>query len=336
MLQKVKQLNLACGQTYLANFTGHNTLLELGDVFMSRETAPGTRPYRFADFQNPSDIKKRVMTICTMAGCPMTCSFCASRQSFIKHLSAEEIVEQVEFLIQEGVSNNRHPDPVCTNEFRILFTRMGEPLLNSDNVLKAMYALQQRFPNVIFGLSTCGIKRNINRLLDHPQVMNATDLQISVHSTSDRQREALFRQKMGGTLLTIPEIADFTGLYYKKFKKKLSLNFILFKGFEYNFKDLTDRLSKEQFWVRLSPWNIVKGVHMYEGLLKTEDIIAKKPLSSSELKKIIEQLNHLGIPYAYAPAIDEEIKYNVACGQALEAFEFDNLENRMEYAAHTT
>ena len=43
-------------------------------------------------------------------------------------------------------------------------------------------------------------------------------------------------------------------------------------------------------------------------------------MSSKKLKDIIDEIESLEIAYAYAPAIDEEIKNNVACGQALEAF----------------
>jgi len=48
-------------------------------------------------------------------------------------------------------------------------------------------------------------------------------------------------------------------------------------------------------------------------LIKQQDVIEKKPLSSEELKYVMDNLDRSGFRYAYAPAIDEEIKYNAAC-----------------------
>ena len=55
-----------------------------------------------------------------------------------------------------------------------------------------------------------------------------------------------------------------------------------------------------------------------QGLIKENDVLQKKPISSPELISIIHDIENAGFTYAYAPAIDEEIKYNAACGQALE------------------
>ena len=92
---------------------------------------------------------------------------------------------------------------------------------------------------------------------------------------------------------------------------------------EYDFSKITKKVDPKHIWLRLSPWNLVEtseDEYGFKGLLKLEDVVNKKPVSSSTLKEIIDQIESLKIAYAYAPAIDEEIKNNVACGQALEAF----------------
>lgn len=81
IVELLKTIELKCGQTYLVKLEDGN-ILEVGDVFMAREKGYGTRPYKFEDFENPSDTEKRVMTVCTMAGCSCSCKFCASRNSF--------------------------------------------------------------------------------------------------------------------------------------------------------------------------------------------------------------------------------------------------------------
>ena len=83
-----------------------------------------------------------------------------------------------------------------------------------------------------------------------------------------------------------------------------------------------EHFDRDQIWLRRSPWNVVAKAerHGFEGMLRTEDVLAKRPMSSERLREIIADVERLGIAYAYAPAIDEEIRYRVACGQALEAF----------------
>lgn len=321
-MELLKTIELKCGQTYLLKLEDGN-ILEAGDVFMAREKGYGTRPYKFEDFENPSDTEKRVMTVCTMAGCPCSCKFCASRNSFKRNLTAEEIVSQVDKMIEEGIKRGRNSDPNNSKEFRVLYTRMGEPMLNIDNVIKSIQILAVRYPHIIIGMSTSGYKQGLDKLLEHPEIVPYLDFQFSLHSTSDSERNYLFGIKTGNSKVDIKDISAYVDKLYDLTKKKVSLNVILFKDYTYDFKELAKVINKDKIWIRLSPWNLVENSedeYSFKGLLKLEDVIAKKPVSSEELIKIISDLNELGIAYAYAPAIDEEIKNNVACGQALEAF----------------
>lgn len=321
-MKVIKTLELQCGQTYLLKLEDGN-IIEAGDVFMEREVKKGTRPYHFKDFKNPSDTEKRVMTVCTMVGCPCGCKFCASRNNFKRNLTAEEIVAQVDCMIQEGIDRGRNEDPNNSKEFRVLYTRMGEPMINVDAVIKSIRILIKRYPHTIIGMSTSGVKKGLDKLLENKDIIPYLDFQFSLHSTDDKERDYLFGTTTGGNRLNIKQIGEYVEKLYEVTKKKVSLNVILFDGFTYNFKEILPHINKEKVWIRLSPWNMVnnsKEKYELEGLLKTEDVIQKKPITSKQLERVIHQLQQLGITYAYAPAIDEEIKNNVACGQALEAF----------------
>lgn len=318
----IKTIELKCGQTYLLRLEDGN-VLEAGDVFMAREKGYGTRPYFFNDFENPSDLEKRVMTVCTMAGCPCGCKFCASRNSFKRNLSAGEIVAQVDKMIEEGIKIGRDCDPNNSKEFRVLYTRMGEPMINIDNVIESIKILIKRYPHIIIGMSTSGFKVGLDKLLENPEILPYLDFQFSFHSTSDEERDYLFGIKNGFSKLNIAQIGEYVNKLYNMTRKKVSLNVILFEGYRYDFKSLAKIIDKDKIWIRLSPWNLVEDSedeYKFKGLLKLDDVINKKPVSSAELKKIIQDLDDLGIAYAYAPAIDEEIKNKVACGQALERF----------------
>ena len=321
-MKLLKTIDLKCGQTYLFELPDGN-ILEAGDVFMAREKGYGTRPYRFEDFENPADTEKRVMTICTMAGCPCGCKFCASRNSFKRNLSAEELVGQVDRMIEEGIKRGRDLDPNNSKEFRVLYTRMGEPMINIDNVIASIKTLIKRYPHIIIGMSTSGFKQGLDKLLEHKEIIPHLDFQFSLHSTKDAERDFLFGIKTGGSKVDIKDIGGYVDRLYDVTQKQVSMNVILFDGYTYDFKDLVKHVDKSKIWVRLSPWNLVEdseSEYEFRGLLKLEDVIAKKPVSGEVLKRIIGDLEDLGIAYAYAPAIDEEIKNNVACGQALEAF----------------
>jgi|GEM_PF-430276 len=329
-LQIIKRIDIPCGQTYLM-CTQEGYFLEGGDVYMSRETAYGTRPYRFDDFVLPSDQNKRVMTICTMAGCPMGCGFCASKRSYKRKLSAEEIVGQVDFMIENGIPLGRNPDLNQAQELRILYTRMGEPMLNAENVIASVREFIHRYPNVIIGMSTSGIHKGVDRFLENPDILPHMDMQFSLHSTDDVERQKLFGVNVGPGIMSIPQIAEVIPKWFAVTQKKLSLNMILLKGYSYNIKSLLNHFDPNQIWLRLSPWNVVEEAKIekgYDDLLKTEDVLNKKPMSSPEIKAVIQEIEACGISYAYAPAIDEEIKYQVACGQALEAFKNETRQTK--------
>lgn len=332
-MKTIKTMQLPCGQTYLFQLNDGN-YLEGGDVFMAREKAIGTRPYHFSDFENPSDTDKRVMTVCTMAGCNCSCRFCASRNTFKRNLRADEIVGQVDAMIQEGIKNGRNPDPINAKEFRVLYTRMGEPMLNADNVISSIKTLIKRYPNIIIGMSTSGYVGGLEKFLANPEIIPYIDMQFSLHSTDDNERAWLFDSKLGGAKLSIPQIAEYVERWTQYTNKKVSLNVILFDGFTYDFKSLLKYFDKDKIWLRLSPWNVIKDrKDEFDGLLRTEDVLNKMPTTSEKLAKIIANIEEAGIAYSYAPAIDEEVKNNVACGQALEAFK-DELNINKDVEAH--
>lgn len=319
-MEVVDYIQLPCGQTYFIRLED-GSLLEAGDVFMSVEKSLGSRPYAFADFDNPGDDNKRVMTICTMVGCCCHCNFCASKNTFKRLLTADEIVGQVDLMIKEGVKHGRLGDLSKAKELRVLYTRMGEPMLNAENVIESIKILIKRYPNIIIGMSTSGYRVGLDKFLQNPEIIKNIDMQFSLHSTNDQERDELFGTKTGVQNLNISQIAEYVKKWKKYTNKQVSLNMILFDNYEYDIKKIYELFGNKDIWLRLSPWNVVDSEkENFKGILNVEDCISKKPITSQRLKDIISEIEKYGISYAYAPAIDQEIKYNVACGQALEAY----------------
>ena len=133
------------------------------------------------------DMSKARNTLCvsSQVGCAMGCIFCATGQSgLVRNLSVGEIVGQVyevNALLGEKM-------PVGN----VVFMGMGEPLLNLDNVLKAVELLNdvqgQNIGIRRMTISTCGIVPQIARLA---QAQKDFVLAISLHAPNDELRSPL-------------------------------------------------------------------------------------------------------------------------------------------------
>ncbi len=318
-MKTIKAIEMECGQAYVAEL-GKGEFLEMGDVFLPNENEAGTRPYRFRDFGNVSDMHKRVLTICSMLGCSMGCKFCAVRRSFKRNLTAGELVGQIDYLLEQGKAYGRSTDPLESKEFHVLYTRMGEPCLNIENVLGSIYELADRYPHVKIGMSTIGWRQGVEKFLDHPEIAKHIMMQFSAHGTDEETRAALFDMKNIGAIMSLPEMGKWVKEFRKLNPRKVSLNVILFEGRQYDFRKLKDYFGMEDIYIRLSPLNMTENAEQqgFRGLLREEDVLYKEALSSQSLQGILENLDETGFSYAYAPAIDEEIRHKAACGQALE------------------
>lgn len=92
--------------------------------------------------------------VSTISGCPVSYKFCVAGGNFNGNLTSNEIIKQVKFI----VDNNPNFLPYDSKEFKILFTRMGGPGLNYDNVNDSIVHLKSLYPNAVIPLSTVGLK----------------------------------------------------------------------------------------------------------------------------------------------------------------------------------
>ena len=169
--------------------------------------------------------ERRHATACisSQVGCSLDCTFCATaRLKRMRNLSAEEIVDQVVEARKQSLEYYGHP---LTN---IVFMGMGEPLLNYDNVLKAIRMITSpeglgMSPKRIT-VSTAGIPKNIKRLADeYPGVK----LAVSLHSAIDEIRNRLMpvNEKTGG----LEALLDALQYWYRKTKSKVTFEYLVFK-----------------------------------------------------------------------------------------------------------
>ena len=130
------------------------------------------------------------LCVSSQVGCTLNCTFChTGTQPWVKNLTAYDIVSQM--LIARDKQNEwpstRNPRLISN----IVFMGMGEPLLNYDNVAKAIKILTDEEGIAIskrrINVSTSGIVPNIERMGKELDV----GLAISLHAVRDDLRDIL-------------------------------------------------------------------------------------------------------------------------------------------------
>jgi 23S rRNA (adenine2503-C2)-methyltransferase len=129
-------------------------------------------------------------TLCVSSqiGCGLNCTFCSTgAQGFNRNLAASEIIGQVWHAAKQ-LGNVTHQQRRITN---VVMMGMGEPLLNFDNVVKAMSLMRD---DLGFGLaskrvtlSTAGVVPMIDKLGEVADV----SLAVSLHAPNDELRTQL-------------------------------------------------------------------------------------------------------------------------------------------------
>jgi len=129
-------------------------------------------------------------TLCvsSQVGCALECSFCSTaQQGFNRNLTAAEIIGQLRAAYQYFGVTHRDERKI-TN---VVLMGMGEPLMNFDNVKKALTIIKDGEGTAIsrrrITLSTSGVVPMIARCGDEIEV----DLAISLHAARDELRDTL-------------------------------------------------------------------------------------------------------------------------------------------------
>ena len=209
---------------------------------------------------------KFMIGVSTQSGCPVKCKFCAVNKVTEKHgwrnLTFEEIIDQVWYAIGKVKSDYGY-DLWKSNPkiFRILFTRMGEPSLNIDNVIRSVYGLYGTFraSNPRFQISTIGIDKNVHELvtklinLEYNAGKPLVEYQFSVHSTDNDFRKWLQCEKV----VKNEEINSLSNLIMKSMKRdwKVTTNFTLAEKTPFDIEKLKEQFCSDNVFVKLSPIN---------------------------------------------------------------------------------
>ncbi|CAN5160360.1 23S rRNA (adenine(2503)-C(2))-methyltransferase RlmN [soil metagenome] len=134
------------------------------------------------------DKGRGTLCVSSQVGCGLACTFCSTgTQGFNRNLSTAEIIGQV-WVAAKHLGNVPHHQRKLTN---VVMMGMGEPLLNFDNVVRAMALMRDDngfgLANKRVTLSTAGLVPMIDKLSEASDV----SLAVSLHAADDALRTTL-------------------------------------------------------------------------------------------------------------------------------------------------
>jgi 23S rRNA (adenine2503-C2)-methyltransferase len=165
--------------------------------------------------------------VSSQVGCSLDCNFCATaRLKRMRNLEPAEIYDQVIAIDKESRLYYNHP---LSN---IVFMGMGEPLMNYNNVLKAIEMITSpeglgMSPKRIM-VSTSGVPKMIKKLADDDVKFK---LAVSLHSAIDEIRSRIMPFSANFPLSDLRESLEY---WYRKTKSKISYEYVVWKDINDN------------------------------------------------------------------------------------------------------
>jgi 23S rRNA (adenine2503-C2)-methyltransferase len=144
-------------------------------------------------YKYPTYEERTVICCSTQSGCPVGCRFCGAGDSFVRSLTATEIIAQVDHLLADkGIDASK------IERFQIMFMSMGEPLLNQQALIPALYGLNSLYPQAKLLISTSAPLTSYDGIRRVSAEIENVGLQFSVHESTDEARDALipFKHKL--------------------------------------------------------------------------------------------------------------------------------------------
>lgn len=232
------------------------------------------------------------LTACvsSQVGCAVNCSFCATgKRGFIRNLTYKEIIEQV-------LTIQRDTGLKVTN---VVFMGQGEPLLNLDNVNKAIELLNTSFQIGArrITVSTSGIA---TKIADFAKINNQSTLAWSLHAPTNEIRNKIMPINKK---YPIEDVKKALNKYFEIAGRRITIEYLLIK-------DLTDTFDCAKKLVEL-----LKDVKCNINLIPYNPVIEndyKKP-SNNEIMKFKYILEHSGKKVTIR--LERGADIDAACGQ---------------------
>ncbi|WP_298237423.1 23S rRNA (adenine(2503)-C(2))-methyltransferase RlmN [uncultured Algibacter sp.] len=169
--------------------------------------------------------------VSSQVGCSLDCKFCATaRLKRMRNLNPDEIYDQVVAIDNE--SRLYHNRPLSN----IVFMGMGEPLMNYNNVIKAIDKITSAeglgmSPKRIV-VSTSGVPKMIKKMADDDVKFK---LAVSLHSAIDEVRTSIMPFNKNFPLNDLREALQY---WYAKTKNRITYEYVVWDGINDKRKDI--------------------------------------------------------------------------------------------------
>lgn len=175
--------------------------------------------------------KRTTACVSSQVGCSLDCKFCATaRLKRMRNLNPDEIYDQVVAIDRQ--SRLYHNRPLSN----IVFMGMGEPLMNYNNVLKAIEKITGdeglgMSPKRIT-VSTSGVPKMIRKLADDQVKFN---LAVSLHSAIEEVRTSIMPFN---ATFTLKELREALQYWYQQTKNRITYEYVVWEGVNDQRKDV--------------------------------------------------------------------------------------------------
>lgn len=270
-----------------------------------RRSADGTEKFLFSlpDASAVESVfiphrERSTFCLSSQVGCPVGCLFCATgKAGFRRNLTFQEIVEEVWWM-----------EKICgVSVHNLVFMGMGEPLLNYDQLSRALRVINAREGLGIgsrrITISTVGIPENIVRLgREWPEI----NLAVSLHAPDDELRSSLVPLNRAYPLsLVLKSIRE----YIKLTNRRVTVEYTLWQ-------DINDGAREAYGLARL-----VKGMLVHVNLIPGNQIedSSFSPVSSERIERFARILRENQINVTVRRSRGQEIQ--ASCGELYRIWE---------------
>ncbi|NER09356.1 23S rRNA m(2)A-2503 methyltransferase [Muriicola jejuensis] len=167
--------------------------------------------------------KRTTACVSSQVGCSLDCKFCATaRLKRMRNLNPDEIYDQVVAIDRQSRLYYNRP---LSN---IVFMGMGEPLMNYNNLLKAIHKITGdeglgMSPRRIT-VSTSGVPKMIRKLADEEVKFK---LAVSLHSAVQETRTSIMPFNAS---LTLSDLRESLVYWYQKTRSKITYEYVVWEG----------------------------------------------------------------------------------------------------------
>ena len=174
--------------------------------------------------------KRTTACVSSQVGCSLDCKFCATATlKRMRNLNPDEIYDQVVAIDNES---RLYFDKPLSN---IVFMGMGEPLMNYNNVMKAVEKITSKeglgMSSKRITISTSGVPKMIKKLADDETKVK---LAVSLHSAIDEIRTTIMPFNATFPLADLQEALEY---WYEKTKSRITYEYIVWEGINDTRKD---------------------------------------------------------------------------------------------------